>query len=379
LKTYGLDYLSIGLFGLIHLPYTLKIFIAPILDQVSLPILKAYLGQRRSWLCVVQVAAIAGLLGMVCLDPIQNLILFVTCGFVVSLSAASQHILLLTYQMETLHSREWGIGEGMSIFGYRMGILTSGAGALYLATYFTWQDVYLIMAALMSLGLIAVLIMREPDRFSLQHTHSFANPGEWFRYSIIGPFQDFMTQNGWMAILVFMLIYRLPENLLSIMQNLFLLDLGFSYIDISNVAKIFGLSASILGGILGGYWIRRYGYKPVLFWSALAHGLSCLLFLIQEQLGANLPFLYLTIGIEHFLSGVTLTGFLSYQFTCCNVTFAATQLALLTSLASLTRTICSPLTGWMVDSYGWSPYLILVVLSSIPGILLVFRVPFSRP
>lgn len=379
MKSYGLDYLSIGLFGLVHLPYTLKVFIAPILDQVTLPILKVYLGQRRSWLCVVQVSAIMGLLGMICLDPIQNLISFAACAFIVSLSAASQHILLLAYQMETLHSREWGIGEGMSIFGYRMGILTSGAGALYLATYFTWQEVYLIMAIFMLAGLIAVLMMREPDRFALQHSHSFAKPGEWFRYSIIGPFKDFITQNGWMAILVFMLIYRLPENLLNIMQNLFLLDLGFSYIDISNVAKVYGLGASILGGIIGGYWIRRFGYKSVLFWSALAHGFSCLLFLAQERLGANLPFLHFTIGIEHFLSGVTLTGFLSYQFTCCNVTFAATQLALLTSLTSLTRIICSPFAGWMVDSFGWSPYLILVALSSIPGILWVFRVPFTRP
>jgi PAT family beta-lactamase induction signal transducer AmpG len=228
-------------------------------------------------------------------------------------------------------------------------------------------------------GLVAVLIMGEPDRFILQRTHSFKKKGEWFRYSVIGPFKDFMAQTGWKAIFVFMVIYRLPESLLNIMQTLFLLDLGFSYIDISNVAKVFGLGAAILGGMLGGYWIRLYGYKKVLFLGALAHGVSCLLFLVQEQLGASLPFLYITIGVEHFLSGVALTGFLSYQFTCCNVVFAATQLALLTSLVSLSRTLMSPLAGYIVEFFGWTPYLILVVLSSIPGILWVYRIPFPRP
>lgn len=371
--------MSIGLFGLLHLPYTIKFLWAPILDQVSLPFLKNYLGQRRSWLCLVQVTAIGGLLSMAFLDPVQNLKTFVVCGFLVTISAASQHVLLLTYQMETLKSREWGIGEGIDVFGYRMAILTSGAGALYLATYFTWQEVYIFLSLLMTIGLCAVLIMREPDRFALQHTHSFASWKDRLRYAFMGPFKDFMAQTGWKAILVFMLIYRLPEHLLGMMQPLFLLDLGFTYIEISNVAKVFGLGATILGGLVGGYWIRLYGYQKILFWGALSHGVACLLFLMQAKLGANLPFLYVTIGVEHFLSGITLTGFFSYQLTCCNVTFAATQLALLTSFAGLSRTLCAPLAGFVVEFFGWTPYLILVFLSAFPGVFWVYRIPFSRP
>jgi len=370
--------MSIGLFGLMHIPYTIKFLWAPLLDQVSLPFLKKYLGQRRSWLCLVQVTAIAGLLSMTFLDPVQNLKTFVACGLLVTVSAASQHVLLLTYQMETLRSCDWGIGEGMGVFGYRMAILTSGAGALYLATYFTWQAVYIIISLLMFVGLFAVLIMREPDRFTLQHTHFFVNYREWSRHAFMGPFKDFMAQTGWKAILVFMLIYRLPEHLLGMMQPLFLLDLGFTYIEISNVAKVFGLGATILGGLVGGYWIRLYGYQKLLFWGGLANGAACLLFLVQANLGANLPFLYVTIGVEHFFSGVTLTGFFSYQLTCCNVTFAATQLALLTSFSGLSRTLCAPLAGFVVEFFGWIPYLILVLLSAFPGVLWVYRIRFSR-
>jgi PAT family beta-lactamase induction signal transducer AmpG len=379
LKSYSFNFTSIGLFGLLHLPYAFKFLWAPILDHVPLPVLKKYLGQRRSWLCLVQVTAIVGLLGMSFLDPVQDLYTFVSFGFLTTFSAASQHVLLLTYQIETLHSRDWGVGEGMSVFAYRMAILTGSSGALQLVAFFTWQEVYFILTLLMFIGLIAVLIMREPDRFALEHNHSFTKKGEWIRYALIDPFKDFMTKQGWIAILIFMLIYKLPDNLLVKMQPLFLLDLGFTYTEISMVAKFFGLGTLVLGGFVGGYWIRLYGYKRTLFWGGLAYGISCSLFLIQAQLGAYLPFLYIAIGIEHFFGGVSLTAFFSYQLTCSSVAFAATQLAILTSLDTLGRTLLQPFVGVFIDHFGWVPYLILVILLSIPGIVWVYYIPYSRP
>lgn len=379
LETFGLNYTTIGLFALLHLPYSLKFLWAPLLDHVPLPYLKQQLGQRRSWLCVTQAAAIFGLLAMSFLNPIENLKTFVACGFLVTFSAASQHILLLAYQMESLTPENWGIGEGMSVFAYRMAILTGGAGALYLASFLSWPEVYLLLSSFMFIGFIAVLIIKEPQSFSSFHSHSFVNWIEWFTFAFIGPFKNFMSQKGWLAILLFMLLYRLPENLLGMMQTLFLLDLGFTYVEISSVAKVFGLGASILGSIFGGYAIRLYGYKKTLLWATIAHGLSCFLFLLQQKMGSNLGFLYYTIGIEHFFSGVALTAFFTYQLTCCNLQFAATQLALLTSFANLSNTFTAPLSGALIDGFGWTPYLIAVILATIPGIFCVKYIPYNRP
>jgi MFS transporter, PAT family, beta-lactamase induction signal transducer AmpG len=316
---------------------------------------------------------------MVSLDPILNLKAFVACGFVVTISAASQHILLLAYQMETLDSRDWGIGEGMGIFGFRMALLTGGAGALYLAMFLSWAEVYFLISLLMSVGLIAVLMMQEPDRFDHQHTHSFTKPWEWIRFAFIGPFKDFMNQKGWPAVLVFMLIYRLPDNLLAMMQTLLFVDLGFSFGQINAVEKIFGLVSTILGGLIGGYCIRLYGFKKTLFWGGLTLGFSFFLLLLQAQVGASISFLCLTIGIERFCSGLALTAFFSYQLTCCSLRFAATQLALLTSFAELGRVFATPLAGWIIDSYGWTAWLTVIILSSIPAVWWVSRIPFSRP
>ena len=379
LESYGLDYVSIGLFGLMHLPYALKFLWAPLLDQLPLPFLKTRLGQRRSWLCLVQVMGIFSLLIMTCLNPLHQLKWFVLCGLIVNMSAASQHVLLLAYQMETIGSRNWGVGEGMGVMTYRLAMLTGGAGALYLATYLSWTCVYRLMACLMSVGLIAVLIMREPECFATYHAHVFATFKEWMRYAVLGPFQDFIMQRGWQAILVFMLIYRLPESLLAMMEPLFLLKLGFSYMEIGNVSKVFGLGATMVGSVVGGSWIRLYGYKTTLLWGSIATGVACLLYLVQEMLGANLPFLYITVGVYHFCSAISLIAFFSYQLTCCNIAFAATQLALLTSFAALTRTVMPPLSGFIVDFFGWSAYFMLVSLSAVPGILWIRRIPFSRP
>lgn len=378
LETFGLNYTTIGLFGLLHLPYSLKFLWAPLLDHIPLPYLNRYLGQRRSWLCLTQVTAILGLVAMSFLDPIENLKTFVACGFLVTFSAASQHILLLAYQMESLTPENWGIGEGISVFGYRMAILTGGAGALYLASFLSWQEVYLFLSSLMGVGFIAVLMIKEPDSFSSFHNHPFVNFTDWLKLAFVGPFKNFMSQKGWLAILLFMLLYHLPENLLGMMQNLFLLDLGFTYLEISSVAKVFGLGATILGSIVGGYAIRLYGFKQTLLWGAITHGLSCLLFLLQQKMGANLGFLYVTIGIEHFFNGVALTAFLSYQLTCCSLRFAATQLALLTSFSKLSHILAAPLSGALIDGFGWTPYLVIVVLSSIPGILWVKYIPYNR-
>lgn len=375
LESYGLSYTSIGLFGLLNLPYALKFVWAPILDHVSLPYLKPLLGQRRSWLCLAQVMAILSLVGMTRLDPIENMGCFFACGLMVSIAAASQHILLLTYQIETLNSRDWGIGEGMSISAFKIAILTSSGGAMYLAQFMSWQEVYLIISILLFIGLFAVLVMKEPDR-NVQASPQ--KTWEWFWYIIMEPLKTFTSQKGWLAIIILMLFYRLPENLFQMMQLLFFQDLGFSTGEIITVVKVFGMTASICGSIAGGYFIRTKGYKWTLFWGALLHGMVLICFLVLAKLGTNLPFFYLTVGLECFLSGLTLTAFFSYQLTCVSITFAATQLALLTSLEQLSRSFASPVSGFVIDTYGWTSFLGLLILSSIPGVLWISRTPFSR-
>lgn len=379
LQSYGLDCLSIGSFGLMHLPWALKFIWAPLLDQGSLPFLKKRLGQRRSWLCLMISLGIFGLLALTCLDPLHHLNLFFLCGLIVNFAAASQHVLLLTYQMETLESREWGIGESMGVFGYRLALITIGAGALYLATFFEWATVYRILSLFLGIGLIAVLSMGEPPSVAAHHAHRSTTYKEWFRYAVIGPFTDFTRQSGWKAILVFMVIYRWPDNLLTMMESLFFLKLGFSYIEIANVSKVFGLGATLMGSFLGGYLIRMYRYQRTLFIGGAFTGLSCLLYLVQEELGANFSFLYLTVGIHHFFSAIALIAFFSYQLTCCQLRFAATQLALLTSCVALSRTLIAPFSGFMVEFFGWQPYFILATLSSLPGLFWIRKIPFSRP
>lgn len=374
LRSYGVDYVSIGLFGLLHLPYTVRFLWAPFLDQMPLPFLTRFLGQRRSWLLTTQILAIGGILGMAFLNPLKHPFSFISFSFVVTFSAASQHVLLLAYQRERIAPRDWGISEGVSIFTYRLGILTAGAGSLYLATYMQWRMVYILMALLMSSGFVAFYFMKDESSF---HKPSF-NWKIWTQNAFLSPFQNFTTQQGWFLILVFMLLYRLPEHILHPFLSLFFLHVGFSYMDIANATKICGLGATITGGILGGYAIRFYGYKTILRSGSIAYGLSCLFFLVFEKIAVFGPLLYVTVIVEHFFSGLMLASFFAYQLACCHQSFAATQIALLTSFTSLGGVLITPVSGFIIEQGGWPSYIIFSALSVLPGILCLSYLPFPQ-
>lgn len=375
LRTYGLDYSMIGLFGLLHLPYAFKALWAPFLDQMPLPFLSAKLGQRRSWLFLTQITAIGGILGMVMLNPLEHFPLFMLAGFVMTFSGASQHVLLLAYQREILSSQSWGMGEGISIFTYRLGLLTASAGSLYLATYTDWTVVYGLMGALMSIGLLALFFVKDSHR--APSLPSSKNWKTWLNNAFLGPFKDFTHQYRWPLILAFMLLYRLPEHCLHPFLSLFLLNLDFSYTEIANATKVCGMMATITGGIVGGYAIRLYGYKLILRGGAIGYGLSCLLFLLLGNFRTSVPAFYGIIILEHFFSGFTLASFFAYQLACCNQSFAATQIALLTSFTSL-GALFSPLAGLLIEKFGWSPYILFTALSAVPGILCLSYLPFPQ-
>lgn len=374
LKEYGLSYSAIGLFSLVHLPYNFKFLWAPILDQARLPILGNIMGQRRSWLFLLQLICILCLLWMAQLNPGENLMGFITLSVLTSVAAASQHVLLLAYQVQTLESREWGVGEGMSVFGFRMGLLSSGAGALYLATILPWSWVYTVLAGVMALALLVVLLIPEPQ---VLHEGEYSKEdclkdriAAWFRNIFLKAYKDFTQRNGWVWLLVFMMLYRLPDHLLGPLPSLFLLDIGYSKAEIATVSKVFGLITTILGGLVGGLLLREWSFHKTLLFAGIFHGFSMLGFLFLNQTGYDMPTLYSIMALEHFSSGLGLTAFFSYQMSQCNPKFAATQLAIMTAAAALGHRLGGLAGGVLVDWLSWGGFFIIVCLSTIPGILM---------
>lgn len=386
---YGLSYTKIGFFALATLPYAFKFLWSPLIDRLTLPFFGTFLGKRRGWLLFSQLSLMVSLWCLASIDISHNLVTTAFIVFGVSFFAATQDILLLTYQAEILARSTYGAGEAMSIFGYRMGMIVASAGALYLASSFSWGTVYVIMSMFVLVGIITTLFIAEPvvhpsveavlrEEKARDYLHSHprlrgwqARILSWCYGAIVCPFADLIQNKIWIPALLVIFFYKLGDNLIGTMSNLFYVDLGFSKIDIANASKIFGMWASIFGGFVGGMLINRLGMVRSLFWFALIHAVATLMFVVMSYVGNSLPFLYFSIALEHITGGMRTTALFAYQLTLCNVSYAATQLALMTSLVNLGRTSCASISGFLVDILGWTEFFFLASASSIPVLLLV--------
>ena len=368
---YGLSRTQIGFFALAMLPYAFKFVWSPLIDRLNIPVFGRIFGRRRGWLLFSQISLMLSLVVLANLNLAANIPLTAALVFCVSFFSATQDILLLTYQAERLGRNTYGAGEAMTVFGYRMGMVIGSAGALYIAGMYSWSLAYMVMASLVFIGVITTLSMEEPqvqkskesqlrEEKARQYLNSHpklkgwkAEVLAWFYGAVFCPFSDFMRQKIWLPALFLMFFYKLGDNLIGTMSNLFYVDLGFSKIDIANASKIFGMWAAIFGGFIAGVLINRIGMIRSLFWFAAVHGVATLMYIVMLKSGKSMSMLYLSIAIEQVTAGMRTTALFSYQLTITNLSYAATQLALMTSLVHFGRTSCSSISGYMVDQLGW--------------------------
>lgn len=386
----GIQYRDIGFMALAALPYTFKFAWAPLVDRLEIPFFTSFLGRRRAWLLLSQLILIIAIFCLGQVDPKKNLELVVLFSFIIAFASATQDIVMLVYQVERLRSSQYGAGEAAGIFGYRLGILLAGAGALYLAEFVSWEAVYSIMAAATGVGVVTTLVCEEPHPLVTKESVEIeqginhylhqkpqlkkwqANLLAWLYGAVICPFIDYMRQKGWFTILLVMFFYKLGDNMIGNMQNLFYVEIGFSKMEIANASKIFGMWSSIFGGFIGGIFVVRYGMIKSLFYMAALHGVAMMGYLILSYAGNNLALLYATVAIEDITGGMRLTALFAYQMTLCSPVYAATQLALLTSIVHLGRVLFSAPSGWIIEQIGWNNFFALSVLSNIPVLVLVW-------
>ncbi|MDX1824693.1 MAG: MFS transporter, partial [Thiohalomonadales bacterium] len=260
LTTAGISRTVIGFFSWVGITYSIKVLWAPVVDRVALPFLDRVFGRRRSWMLLAQVGIMLGLLGMAGVEPENNVTAMALFALLVAFSSATQDVALDAYRIESVAKEVQGAMAAMYIGGYRLGLLVAGAGALYLAKYTNWHVTYVAMAGLMLVGVVTVLLIREPDTMINTNTlqreqrvidflensahlpNVLRQPIAWFIGAVICPFTDFFQRNGSMAliILLFISVFRISDITMGVMANPFYLDMGFSLEDIANITKVFG-------------------------------------------------------------------------------------------------------------------------------------------
>tara|TARA_B110000444_G_scaffold216313_1_gene214696 strand:- start:199 stop:1494 length:1296 start_codon:yes stop_codon:yes gene_type:complete len=365
---------TIGFFAWIGITYSTKVLWAPVVDSIRVPFLTKILGQRRSWMLIGQIGIASGLVLMSLIGP-SDLLTLSFCAFLVAFSSATQDVAIDAFRIESAEPEHQGAMSAAYVFGYRLALLVAGAGALYLAEYFSWTITYLVMASLMLVGVVTVVLVAEPDRQADLFPLELSAIGlrRWFTGAVVGPFVDFFSRNGKVAfiILLFISVFRLSDIAMGIMANPFYLDMGYSKTEIANVAKVFGFFMSIAGSLICGVLVVKWGLMRPLLIGAVAVALTNLLFASLSVLEPKVSYLAIVISADNISGGFAATAFIAYLSSLTNRAYTATQYALFSSLMTLPGKFISGFSGLVVDNFGYFEFFVVAAILGIPAILLV--------
>ena len=370
LKDVSWSYKAIGAISLVKIPYAFKWLWAPVVDGQKIPILWR-LGRRKSWGIAAQICLFAAIFMMSCWTPEMGALYLVCAALMVSFFSATLDIVLDAFRVEMFADDPDSQGSGAAIFvlGYRFGMLFSGAGALLMASVMSWNSVYFVMSLGTTVGILTMLMIKEPvEQKKQKEKQKFL---VFLKEHVVRPFQDFMSHKNWKLILCLIFIYRLSDAYIGPMAYPFYDDMGFTPAEIAYVIKIFGMVATIVGGLYGGLFLKKYGIYKGLYVCVFTQGLTTAFFAVQAWAGHNVPMLVLTISMENFSSGMATAALVAYMSSLCNVMYTATQYALLSSFLSLARDFFAATSGYVLETTNWSFFFIFAGLMCLPSALLI--------
>ncbi|MGE0212112.1 MAG: MFS transporter [Parvibaculaceae bacterium] len=374
----GLSISTIGLLAMIGTPYTFKFLWAPVLDAFDAPLLSRFLGRRRGWLVLSQIVLIGTILWLASIDPRNSPWLVAFAALLVATASATQDIVIDAFRVESLPQDRQAAASASYVAAYRVGMLVSGAGALLLVDWLdtgggeslfaAWRIGYAAMAGLVLIGMLAAFAAREPE---IARKSEGAPLVHLFR-TALAAFLDFLTTKHALAILAFVLLYKLCDAMAGTLTVPFLLQLGFTKTQYAAIAKGVGFAAALAGGFAGGVLARQMSLAACLWIGGILQMLSNLAFAWQAQMGADEWALTFTIVAENFTGGLGTVMFVAYLSALCrNPLHTATQYALLSAFSAFGRTYLSSASGFIAEETGWIWFFVLTTIAAIPGLLLL--------
>jgi PAT family beta-lactamase induction signal transducer AmpG len=379
----SVDLKTIGFFTLVGTPYTLKFLWAPIVDAVDIPVLSRLLGRRRGWLVFSQLLLMATIVFLAFCDPAISPWHVALGALLVAVASATQDIVIDAFRVESLDKSEQAAGVASYVAAYRVGMLVSGAGVLYLVAAFelydfantvAWKLALIVMAVLVLIGIATTLVATEPGQSAIAEAAHAGEKNSVVRVAQAAyhAFADFLTRDAAIIVLVFVVLYKFCDAFAGAMTAAFVIKIGFSIVDYANIVKGVGLAASLIGGFVGGAIAIRYNMLTCLWIGAILQMVSNLAFTWLALVGTNHWALTAAIIAENFAGAIGTVIFVAYLSALCQSPLhTATQFALLTALAAVGRTYLSAVAGIVAEWSGWPMFFVISSLVAIPSLLLL--------
>lgn len=357
-----IDIETIGIFTLVGLPYTFKFLWAPFMDRFVPP----FLGRRRGWAFITQLALIAGIAGMALNPPNISPAVIGLIALFVAFMSASQDIVIDAYRTDILHEKERGAGAAVFVLGYRIAMIASGGLALIMSDSIGWRYTYLAMAGFMSIGLIASMTSPKPDN-KIEMPRTMAE-------AVMEPLKNFFSRESVAAVVALLVLYKLGDAYAGALSTAFLIKgMGFTVTEVGLVNKWLGMASMILGALFGGSIMVKLGLFRSLFIFGLLQAVSNLAFMVLAAAGKSYELMIFSVVFENLSSGMGTAAFISLLMSLCDQRYSATQYALLSSLAVLGKYLVGPTAGFVAESVGWPIFFFITFLTALPGLaMLVF-------
>ena len=372
---------AIGLFAYASLSYTFKFLWAPLVDRIALPGLDRLFGRRRAWLLIAQAGLIAAIAYTASLDPAGALGAVALGAVLIAFFSATQDIALDAWRIDVADDDDQALMAALYQWGYRVGMILAGAGALWIADASNFNIAYLVMAVAMIAGPVGVLFApRPPDPIGAGGgaeaveealgRNRIGKAAAWLYRALVAPFIDFLTRYRWLAVFILALIglYRLTDFVMGFMANPFYIEMGYSLTDIANVSKFYGVWVTLAGALIAGFAANRFGLYPVLLSGAILGAGSNLGFAWLSTLDTpGLGPLIGAITLENLSGGWAGTALIAYMSSLTNRAFSATQYALFSSFYALPGKLFGGLSGFMVESWGFTQFYLVTALIGVPA------------
>ncbi|MCI0399832.1 MAG: MFS transporter [Gammaproteobacteria bacterium] len=357
----AIDIRTIGIFGLVGLPYTVKFLWSPLMDRFVPP----WMGRRRGWMLLAQLGLMFLLGVMAYGSPEHAPVALGLVALAVTFLSASQDIAVDAYRADILRPVERGFGAGVFVAGYRVGLLLAGALALIMAEQIGWQATYLVMAGFVTIGLVGTVVGPDPAWE--------VRPPETLADAITQPFKEFLSRPGAVWLIVLVVLYKLGDAFAGTLTTAFLIrGVGFTLSDVGLINKGLGLASLLIGALSGGAIMVRLGLFRSLLLFGILQAVSNLGFMLLAWVGNSYWLMAFAVAFENFAGGMGTVAFVALLMALCDHRYTATQFALLTALAALGRVFVGPPSGYAVEAIGWVSFFSVTFVVALPGLFVLW-------
>jgi PAT family beta-lactamase induction signal transducer AmpG len=326
----------------------------------------SFLGRRRGWVLLTQLALMGLIAVMGAMDPTRSPLALAALALLLAFASASQDVVVDAYRTDVLREKERGLGAAVSVLGYRIALLVSGALALILSDHIGWRNTYWLMAALMAIGIVAALFGPEPEEE--------VRPPRTLAEAVVGPLKEFFARREAVVMLLLIILYKLGDAFAGSLTTAFLIrGVGFTPTDVGAINKGLGLFATIVGALFGGGLMVRLGLYRSLLLFGILQAISNLSFMVLAWAGKSYALMVVAVAFENIAGGMGTAAFVALLMALCDHRFSATQFALLSALAAIGRVFVGPPSGFLVDAVGWVWFFFCTFLVALPGLFLLWR------